>query len=192
MGEFIMSYFKIKKLQKEHISPYNVKKFLFKMIQDEFGFGFIPEYHQDIKNMEDYYLDPERNNFFLAIDHDTEKIIGTIGIRAYDRDYPIFKELYNSQTTASLWRVFVEKPWRRNGVASALVHMAEDFCREKGYNKVYLHTQKTVHGSLDFWISNNYQIVNDTENHLKTVHMEKNLRNITSISDNHGVLIFQG
>ncbi len=86
-----MSYFKIKKLQKEHISPYNVKKFLFKMIQDEFGFGFIPEYHQDIKNMEDYYLDPERNNFFLAIDHDTEKIIGTIGIRAYDRDYPIFK-----------------------------------------------------------------------------------------------------
>ncbi len=52
-----MSYFKIKKLQKEHISPYNVKKFLFKMIQDEFGFGFIPEYHQDIKNMEDYYLD---------------------------------------------------------------------------------------------------------------------------------------
>lgn len=177
-----MSYFTIKKLQKKHISRYNVKEFILKMIQSEYGYGFIPEYHQDIKNMETYYLDHERNNFFVAIHHETEKVIGTIGIRAYDKDFPIFKDIYNPQTTASIWRVFVDKKWRRNGVASNLVRSVEEFCRDMDYHKVYLHTHKTVQGSLDFWISNGYKIMEDTENHLKTVHMEKKLYPLTNSS----------
>lgn len=192
MGVIIVSYFKVKKLQTEHISENNVEKFLFEMIKKEFGFGFVPAYHQDIKDMKSYYLNPERNNFFMAIHHETGKLIGTIGIRAYDRDYPFFKDVYNSETTASLWRVFVDQKWRRNGVASTLVHMAEEFCRERGYEKVYLHTQKTVNGSLDFWVSNGYRIVEDTENPLMTVHMEKDLYEITSTCDANGLLIFQG
>ena len=84
----------------------------------------------------------------------------------------------------------MDKKWRRNGVASTLVHRAENFCRNKGYDKVYLHTHKTVHGSLDFWLSNGYQIVEDTNNHMKTVHMEKKLHNITPICDADGILIF--
>lgn len=187
-----MSYFKVKTLQKDHNSQINVKKFIFNMIKEEYGYGFVPEYHQDIKDMESYYLDPERNNFIMAIHPKTGKIIGTIGIRAYDRDFPLFKDIYNSETTASIWRVFVDKKWRRNGVASTLVRRAEDFCRVNGYEKIYLHTHKTVDGSLDFWISNGYQIVEDTENHLKTVHMEKKLYNTTPICDKNGILIFQG
>lgn len=185
-----MTYFKVTEIQKEHISPYNVKKFLFNMIQDEYGYGYVPEYHQDIKDLETHYFDPERNNFFLAIHHETGKIIGTIGIRAYDKDFPLFKEVYNSKTTASIWRVFVEKTWRRNGVASTLVRRTEDFCRFKGYEKIYLHTHKTLNGSLDFWLSKGYRIVEDTKNHLKTVHMEKNLNEITSPCDANGILIF--
>jgi GNAT superfamily N-acetyltransferase len=192
MGEKIMSYFKIKRLQKENISQNNVQEFLFNMIKDEFGYGYVPEYHQDIQDMESYYLDPERNNFFMAIHQETGKIIGTIGIRAYDRDFPLFKNVYNSKTTASMWRVFVDKKWRRNGVASTLVQMAENFCWEKGYEEIYLHTHKTVNGSLDFWISNGYQIVKDTGNQLQTVHMEKNLCKIASPCDADGILIFEG
>jgi GNAT superfamily N-acetyltransferase len=145
------------------------------MINDEFGYGYVPEYHQDIQYMESYYIKPEKNNFYVAIDKRTNRIIGSIGIRAYDRDFEIFRDVYNPVTTASIWRVFVDESWRRNGIASALVGLGEDFCREKEYEKIYLHTQKTVKGSLDFWLSKGYQIVKDTENHLKTVHMEKNL-----------------
>ncbi|MDI9436452.1 MAG: GNAT family N-acetyltransferase [Euryarchaeota archaeon] len=168
-----MSYFKIKELLKEHVHSYQVKKFLFNMIQDEFGYGYIPEYHQDIVDLESYYLEPQRNNFFLAVHHTPGMVMGTMGIRAYDKDFPQFKERYHPETTASLWRVFVDRPWRRNGVASALVQMAEDFCRENHYEKIYLHTHKNVQGSLDFWLKNGYQVVADTGNHLKTVHMEK-------------------
>jgi hypothetical protein len=98
------------------------------MIKAEYGYGFIPEYHQDIIDLEKYYLHPERNKFFLAINPHTGKIIGTLGIRAYDKDFPFFKNVYNSQTTASIWRVFVEKSWRRKKVASNLVQTAENFC----------------------------------------------------------------
>ncbi|NYB52124.1 MAG: GNAT family N-acetyltransferase [Methanobacteriaceae archaeon] len=187
-----MDYFRINELQKADDLQINVKNFLFNMIRDEFGYGFIPEYHQDIKKMGRYYLDPERNTFFLAIHQDTGRIIGTIGVRAYDKDFPLFRDIYNSETTASLWRVFVDKKWRRNGVASSLVRRAEDFCRVKGYDKIYLHTQKTVKGSLDFWISNGYQIVDDTGNQLQTVHMEKKLYHFTPVCDEDEVLIFQG
>ena len=145
------------------------------MIRDEYGYGFIPEYHQDIVDMETYYLEPEKNNFFMAIHHKTRELIGTIGIRAYDKNFPFFKNIYNPETTARIWRVFVDKHWRRNGVASTLVHCGEKFCRKNGYKKIYLHTHKTISGSLDFWLSNGYRIVEDTENKLKTVHMDKKI-----------------
>ena len=35
-------------------------------IKKEFGYGYIPEWHQDIVNMEDYYISPDKNDFFIA------------------------------------------------------------------------------------------------------------------------------
>lgn len=170
-----ISYYRTKELQKQDLSLYNVRGFLFNLIDDEFDYGYVANYHQDVIDMESYYIIPENNNFFVAIDYKTDKIIGSIGIRAYDRDFEIFKDVYSPETTASIWRLFVDRPWRRNGVASALVELGEDFSCKKGYKKIYLHTQKTVKGSLDFWLSRGYKIVEDTGNSLKTVHMEKKL-----------------
>ncbi|BDZ68064.1 hypothetical protein [Methanobacterium ferruginis] len=59
-----MSYFKVDEVQKDDILLYNVKGFLFKLIKEEFGYGYVPEYHQDIKDLENFYLNPVRNNFF--------------------------------------------------------------------------------------------------------------------------------
>ncbi|MDI6645134.1 MAG: GNAT family N-acetyltransferase [Methanobacteriaceae archaeon] len=145
------------------------------MIHKEFGYGYIPEYHYDIVNLEEYYIKPKRNNFFLAVHQETKKLIGTIGIRSYDKDFSNFRGLYAPENVASIWRVFVSKKWRRNGVASSLVRIGEEYCLKKVYQKIYLHTHKSIPGSMDFWLSNNYQIIEDTDNHLQTVHMEKSL-----------------
>jgi len=169
--------YKIKNLHAELIKTLKLKDFLFEMIHTEFGYEYIPEYHYDIVNLEEYYIKPKRNNFFIALHQETQKLIGTIGIRSYDKDFSSFRGLYDPKNVASIWRVFVIKPWRRNGVASALVKLAEEYCRKKGYKTIYLHTHKSIPGSLDFWLSNNYHIIEDTKNQLQTVHMEKSLEN---------------
>ena len=128
--------------------------------------------------MEDYYIKPNKNILLLAFLKNTDVIIGTVGIRAYDKNYGIFNGIYNPTNTASFWRVFIDKKWRRNGIGSELVSTAEEFCKNKGYGNIYLHTQKIVEGSLDFWLSKGYRITKDMENELGTVHMEKSLSNI--------------
>ena len=172
-----ISHFIIKSLEKEDIEIYGIENFLFKIINEEFGYGYVPEYHRDIVNMEKYYIKPDKNAFLLATHKNTGKLIGTIGIRAYDKHYNLFKGIYDEKKTASIWRVFIDKKYRRNGVGSKLVNSAEEFCKNKGYKNLYLHTQKTVDGSLDFWLSKGYKITADMKNELGTVHMEKTLTN---------------
>lgn len=53
------------------------------------------------------------------------------------------------------------------------MNLAEEFCKNNGYKKIYLHTQKVVDGSLDFWLSKGYKITKDMNNSLGTVHLEK-------------------
>jgi GNAT superfamily N-acetyltransferase len=152
-----------------------VKKFLFFYIKKEYGYGYVPDYHQDICQMKDYYINPHRNIFLVAFQPGKKEVIGTLGIRAYDKNFPILENCYHPLHTASLWRVFVHSKWRRKGVASTLVKKGEEFCKNMGYYNIYLHTHKTVPGSLDFWISQDYKIKIDTDNELGTVHLEKRI-----------------
>ena len=73
----------IKELENDFNQIDEVQKFLFSQIKREFGYGYIPEYHEDIKNLREYYIYPQRNSFFVACD-ESNNIIATIGIRAYD------------------------------------------------------------------------------------------------------------
>lgn len=164
---------KIKELTKENLNEYNVTNFLFKMIKQEYHMTYVPSYHKDIINLENYYINPERNNFFLAIDTDKNKLVGTSAIRGYDRKDYIKGKTYSRNSTASLYRVFIHPMYRRYKIATKLVNYVEEFCANVGYNEIYLHTQKTVSGALSFWLYNNYQITQDMNNNLGTVHMEK-------------------
>ena len=155
----------------------DVKKFLFKMIKLEFGYGYVPEWHQDIVNLEDYYINPERNNFFVAY-YETGEIIGTIGIRAYDKDFPEFRHLYSKDTTSSIWRLFVDRRCRRCGLASKMFNIAESFANEVNYDDIYLHTHKTLPGAIDFWTKMGFVVALDSNDELETVHMDKKIRGL--------------
>ena len=73
----------IKKLINDSKMINDVQEFLFAQIKKEFGYGYVPKWHQDIMDMKSYYIFPEKNNFFVAYNENCE-IIATIGIRAYD------------------------------------------------------------------------------------------------------------
>ena len=155
----------------------DVKKFLFKMIKLEFGYGYVPEWHQDIVNLEDYYINPERNNFFVAY-YETGEIIGTIGIRAYDKDFPEFRHLYSKDTTSSIWRLFVDRRCRRCGLASKMFNIAENFANKADFDDIYLHTHKTLPGAIEFWTKMGFVVALDSNDELETVHMDKKIRGL--------------
>ena len=120
----------IKELSDDSKQISDVQEFLFKMIKLEFGYDYVPEWHQDIVNMQDFYINPERNNFFVAYVEKTGEIVATIGIRSYDKDFPEFRHLYSEDTTSSIWRLFVDRRCRRCGLASKMFSIAENFANE--------------------------------------------------------------
>lgn len=87
---------------------------------------------------------------------------------------------YDPETTAGLWRVFVHEDYRRRGVASLLVGIAEAHAARMGYQMMYLHNHKHLRCALEFWISMGYRVGLDTRNEVSTVHMEKPLNHVNT------------
>ncbi len=172
----------IKELSKNSKEISNVQEFLFKMIKSEFGYDYVPQWHQDIVNLEQYYINPKRNNFFVAYTK-TGEIIATIGIRAYDKDFPEFKHLYSIDATSSIWRLFVDRRFRRCGLASKMFSIAENFANMSNYDNIYLHTHKTLHGAIEFWTKMGFVVALDSNDDLETVHMDKKIQEL-KITDN--------
>ena len=149
------------------------KDFLYAQIKKEYGIGPTPEYHFDIEGLNNYYIVPKWNNFFIACDGD--KIVATAGIRAYDRDYELFRGNYCGEDTASIWRLMVDEEYRRNGLARILVGEIEKFALDEGYTRVYLHTHRYLDAALPFWKSLGYVVTIEEDDYDETSHMVKNL-----------------
>ncbi len=164
---------KIIELTNENIEKYNVKKYLFDMVKLCYDLDYVPEYHYDIVDLEKYYINPENANFYIAIDCDNNKIIGSSAIRNYDKDYHVKNKNYSKEHTASLHRVFVSPEYRHCKIGSKLIKALEEFCISKNYDEIYLHTYENSYGALSFWQFNNYKITYETHDAEGTVHMEK-------------------
>ncbi len=150
-----------------------VKEFLYGQIREVYDIGPTPEFHYDIESISEYYILPERNNFFVAFCGD--EIVATAAIRAYDRDYTFFKGIYSCENTASIWRLMVDKKYRRHGIARRLVYEMEDFAKKEGYSRIYLHTHRYLEAAPTFWKSLGYEITIQENDYDETDHMIKNI-----------------
>ena len=173
----------IKKLDNNQKEIKKTRDFLFKMIKREFGYDYVPKWHQDIVKLDEYYIQPKRNNFYVAY-LETGDIIATIGIRSYDKSFVELKDLYSNETTSSIWRLFVDEKYRRCGLASKMFYTAENFANKMKYNNIYLHTHKTLKGALEFWKKMNFRVILDSNDELQTIHMDKKIHhlNINSLA----------
>ena len=151
-----------------------VQDFLYDQIMKEYGIGPTPKFHYDIESMDEYYILPERNTFFAAFDGD--KIVASVGLRAYDLGYDFFKGVYTKDDTASIWRLMVDENYRRHGLARNIVAKIEDFAYSKSYDKIYLHTHRYLEAGLPFWKSLGYEITIEEDDYDETTHMIKNLK----------------
>lgn len=121
----------------------------------DFGYGYLPRWHDDIIDPAAYYLEPEDHCLLVA---ETEKgeIVGTAGVRkATPASPPHPREAvdrFEEGRTATLYRVYVRPEWRRRGMAGALVRECLEFVATRDvYTGVYLHTDARVPGAVPFW-----------------------------------------
>ncbi|WP_407393588.1 GNAT family N-acetyltransferase [Methanobrevibacter sp.] len=163
--------FEIREVKNEESEISAVKEFLYGQIMIEYGIGPTPKFHYDIDGIRDYYILPENNSFFIALDGD--KIVATAAIRAYDVDYDLFKGVYSKDDTASIWRLMVDEEYRRHGLARQLVNNMEEFAKNAGYDKIYLHTHRYLDAALPFWKSLGYEITIEEDDYDETTHMVK-------------------
>ena len=166
--------FTIRELGIDSLEVEAAKEFLYGQIKKVYGIGPTPEFHYDIEGIEEYYILPSNNAFFVAYDGD--RIVATAAIRAYDRDYEFFKGLYTKEDTASIWRLMVDEKYRRHGLARSHVNTMEDFAHKKGYARIYLHTHRYLEAAMAFWESLGYEITIQEDDYDETNHMIKVLK----------------
>ena len=165
--------FTIKELKDNPSDIEDAKKFLYDQIRKVYDIGPTPEFHYDIEGIREYYILPPNNTFFVAYDGD--RIVATAAIRAYDKDYELFRGIYTKENTASIWRLMVDEDYRRHGIARRLVNLMEGFAREHGYVRIYLNTHRYLEAAMAFWESLGYEITVEEDDYDETNHMIKNL-----------------
>ena len=161
----------IREIQNDDFQIKSVQDFLYEQIRIEYGIGPMPEFHYDIEGLKEYYVLPKRNGFFAA--YDGERIVATAGIRAYDKDYEFFKGQYTEENTASIWRIMVDKDYRRMGLARSLVKTLEKKKKKEGYEQIYLNTHRYLEAALPFWRSLGYAVTVEEDDYDETNHMIK-------------------
>ncbi|MFJ3792331.1 GNAT family N-acetyltransferase [Kitasatospora sp. NPDC090091] len=155
----------------------------------EFGYGYVPDWHADVVDLQGHYLDHPRHALFVAA-HGGE-VVATTALHSTGPAHPPhpreLAERYPSGTTAQLVRVYVRAGHRRNGLARELVRRACEFAAaEGGYRRLYLHTNTAVPGAEAFWrgLAEEVYDARPTGEHgpgVATVHFEIPLRHPAAV-----------
>jgi len=129
-----------------------------RVLEEDLGYGYVPEWHWDLDDMQTVYLANPRQALFVAVDNASSQIVGTTAVRTggpKSPPHPLWlAERYDSSRTAQLMRVYVVAEQRRRGIARALVEAAKNFVKaEGGYDVIYLHTSAGIPGAEAFWRS---------------------------------------
>jgi GNAT superfamily N-acetyltransferase len=120
----------------------------------DFGHGYLPQWHSDIIDIDSYYLAPEDNTLFVAVQDGV--VAATAGVRGQtpvSPPHPLeVTNRFEEGHTATLYRVYVRPEHRRRGLAAALVDACLDFIAGRDrYTAVYLHTDARTPGAVEFW-----------------------------------------
>lgn len=154
-----------------------VRAFMLRIFEQDYGYGYRPEWHWDYDDIPGVYLDNPRHTLLLALDAATGALVGMGGVRAGGPTSPTLpawlRERYQPpERTAQVVRVFVDAEQRRRGVARRLVAALLAFISQAGgYERVCLHTEQAV----AFWQAMGCRIVYDgrtDESPAGSVHFE--------------------
>ncbi|NKE58165.1 GNAT family N-acetyltransferase [Lentzea sp. PSKA42] len=136
----------------------------------DFGTGYVPQWHEDVIDLEGHYLTPKRHTLLVAVDQEGV-VAATAALDSRGPRQPEWLvERYPSGETAQLRRVYVSPEHRRRGLARAMVAELLEFARaDGGYRSIYLHAYRHSPGALDLWRTLGKVVWEDEDG---TVHFE--------------------
>lgn len=161
-----------------------VRAILHASFENDFGYGYVPEWHWDVDRLQETYIDNARQPMFVAalsptnspddprvLDepsaYDEDVIVGTAGLRiggptATAVPPEVAERYVDRQSVAQLVRVVSHPELRRTGVARGLVGAAVTFAREDAqFRTICLHTNALVPAAVSFWRSMGFTEVPD-------------------------------
>lgn len=150
---------------------------MLRCFEEDFGYGYQPQFHADVDDLQGSYLDHPRHTLLVAVDDASGEIIGTSGIRSGGLK-PQFNpawlvERYDPDTTAQLVRVFTSRAWRGRGVARALVRATQHAAWHlPGYRVLALHSDPRSPGAERFWTAAATLIHDDRDGPSGSLHFE--------------------
>jgi GNAT superfamily N-acetyltransferase len=149
---------------------------MMRVLHEDLGYGFRPEWHGDLADLEAAYLRTPGQALFLAHDADGA-LLGTTAIKVGGPRSPqALVDRYAGRPVCQLARVWVLAEHRRRGAARALVAAATRWAvTEGGHATVCLHTDAAVTGAEAFWRSMPVREVLDERTPgagMQTVHFE--------------------
>src|SRR5688572_15172494 len=107
-----------------------------RVLDEDLKTGYQPQHHWDIDDIQATYLDNRRNALFVAVDHASGRVVGTIAVRADGPNSPPhpawLAERYAPDTACQLFRAYIAREQRRRGVGRAAVEAARRFIRDEG------------------------------------------------------------
>jgi GNAT superfamily N-acetyltransferase len=135
-----------------------VRALMIRTFEEDFGYGYKPEFHTDVDDMQGVYLDNPRHTLLLAVDDTTGALLGTGGVRSGGLkpqfNQPWIVARYDPERTAQLVRVYTAREQRGRGVARAIVaELLRWVARQGSYAVVALHTDPRSPGAERFWRS---------------------------------------
>ncbi len=151
---------------------------MIRTFEEDFGYGYKPEFHADVDDLQGVYLDNPRHTLFVAVAEGAGEIIGVAGVRsgglkpAFNQPWLVAR--YDPERTAQLVRVYTLREWRGRGVARALLPPLLHFAaQEGGYDVVALHTDPRSPGAERFWRSLPTTLVlDDRDGQSESLHFE--------------------
>ncbi|KAF5574567.1 GNAT family acetyltransferase [Fusarium pseudoanthophilum] len=118
------------------------------------------------------YLDHPQGAFLTA--YSDGRLIATIGYVAYDGRFSHLT--LEPENVVEVLRLYVEREWRRAGIASKLFETLVETARQSGIKQLYLHTHPFLPNAIDFWKGKGFSVITvDGDPVWQTTHMKRSL-----------------
>ena len=115
---------------------------IFMVLSAKNALGRVPRLNEDLLDIKSNFFE-KGQPFWIALD-EFDRVIGCIGTRLSE-DGKIF-----------LSRLYVKFDFKRHGIGSQLLELAENSARERGYKEIHVHLGKEYLESQIFYPKHEY------------------------------------